>query len=61
MPSSYNLHSSLVTIQVLRQQRGGWGQKMVLFVDLQNYLWCRRWVGGPKKSQKHADVILEWY
>ena len=26
------------TIQVLRQQRGGWGQKMAIFADLQYYL-----------------------
>ena len=26
------------TIQVLRQQRSGWGQKMAIFADLQYYL-----------------------
>ena len=30
--------NSLGTIQVLRQQRGGWGQKMAIFADLQYYL-----------------------
>ena len=32
------------TIQVLCQQRGGWGQKMAIFADLQYYLCRRRWV-----------------
>ena len=27
------------TIQVLRQQRGGWSQKMAIFADLQYYLY----------------------
>ena len=39
------------TIQILRQQRGGWGQKMAIFADLQYYLCWRRRVGGPKKAK----------
>ena len=38
----------------------GWGQKVAIFADLQNHLHMLMQVGGPKKSQKHADVILEW-
>ena len=30
---------------------GGWGQKVVIFADLQHYLCCRKWVGGPKKAK----------
>ena len=42
----------LGTIQVLRQQRGGWvGSEMAIFSDLQYYLCWRRWVGGPKKAK----------
>ena len=37
---------------------GRWGQIMAIFDDLQ---YCKSSeVGGPKKSQKHDDVILEW-
>ena len=38
----------LETIQVLRQPRGGWGQKMAISADLQYW---RRWVGGTKKAK----------
>ena len=40
---------------------GGWGQKMAIFADLQYstiYADIVGWVG--LKSQKPADVILEW-
>ena len=39
---------------------GGWGQKMDIFDDLQYCKSSKRGVGGPKKRQKHDDVILEW-
>ena len=39
---------------------GGWGQNMAIFDDLQYCKSSTKWVGGPKKSQKHDDVILEW-
>ena len=38
------------TIQVLRHQRGGWGQKMAIFDDLQYCKSSKRWV-GLKKSK----------
>ena len=54
-PSIYNL---------LCQQRGGWlgsekWQFLLIFSTIYADLdWC---VGrGPKKDQKHADVIYEW-
>ena len=39
-----------------------WGQKMAIFADLQCYSYWRRcrWVAGPKKSQKHADVVVPY-
>ena len=56
------MNSKLGTIQVFCQQGGfkysvskevgGWGQKMVIFADLQYYLCWHRWVGGPKKAKK---------
>ena len=39
----------LGTIQLLRHQRGGWGQKMAIFDDLQYCKSSKSWVGGPKK------------
>ena len=41
----------LGTIQVLRHQRGGWGQKMAIFDDSQYCKSSKRWVGGPKKGK----------
>ena len=35
-------------------------RKVSIFADFQYYLCWRRLVGGPKKDQKHADVIYEW-
>ena len=32
--------------------------KFVLFLSPQT---LRRWVGGPKKAKKNAEVILEWF
>ena len=39
---------------------GGWDQKIAIFDDLQYFKSSKRWLGGPKKSQKHDDVILEF-
>ena len=33
---------------------------MEILDDLQYCKSSKSWVGGPKKSQKHDDVILEW-
>jgi hypothetical protein len=46
---SRNSLTYLGTIQVLCHQRGGWGQKMAIFDDLQYCKSSKRWVGGPKK------------
>ena len=51
VPVHPNYLFQLGTIQVLRQQRGGWGQQMAIFADLQYYLCWRRWVDGPKKAK----------
>ena len=33
---------------------------MAIFDDLQYCKSSKRGVGGPKKRQKHDDIILEW-
>ena len=51
------------TIHILLQQRGGrMGSEKWQFLLIYSFIYydLGRWVGGPKKDQKYADVIYGW-
>ena len=51
MPSPRICRGYQGTIQVLRQQRGGWGHKwQFLLIYSTIYADVGEWVGGPKKA-----------
>ena len=61
---SSNLNSKLFRFHCVRPNVGGWvwGNADVMFEVGMKKCWrlLIKWVGGSKKGQKHADIILEW-
>ena len=50
-PLKYYVSKSVGQMLMLADKVGGWERPNADIL---------RWVGGLKKGQKHADVILEW-
>ena len=49
------------SIYYVSKEVGGRVRKLSIFADSQYYLYWRRWLSGPKKVQKYADVIYRWF